>query len=459
MEVSDKVKMAAFLWLEGLGEACCLHRVVLLCLRSNNLLMRTGQCFLLNGFIFLGSIFVLNSVVIPALWWILPGQCSQFVSHELCDLGGTLKFYSFLRLALIQLCYVLWFYPLYVFSIVLSTICDKLWPLKRISVAKSSKLLHMSSLVQFCFLVTPLREASEADSQASALRSIQLLRLVTDGIEDPKLKPVQVYSVNLNQISMTSESVYNDIAKYGYAAMGRSKLTVEKGSSQNNSPSIQDAHHVKGPSGLGGVMIGIGQQVYSILLLSVFFLEVYATGFIPYIGKLINFFLLSWMYAYYCFEYKWNFNEVALDRRLDYFESYWPFFAGFGSPCVLAIFFFSPLVSYGIMAILFPLFVLTATGSESEQEISFEKHKWRAAGVERLPIFYVADKVSLNDSVILAYDKKLMFLDSQPISGSLYVIQSCGCYLFYHWKKGTRCKTEKNNKVVVVSYSGIADDK
>ncbi|XP_047150345.1 protein EI24 homolog isoform X2 [Vigna umbellata] len=200
MEVSDKVKMAASLWLEGFGEACCLHRVVLLCMRSHNLLMRTGQCFLLNGFIFLGSIFVLKSVVIPALWWILPGQCSQFVSHELCDLGGTLKFYSFLRLALIQLCYVLWFYPLYVFSIVLSTI----W--------------------------------------------------------------------------------YNDIAKYGYAAMGRSKLTVEKGSSQNNSPSMQDAHHVKGPSGLGGVMIGIGQQVYSILLLGVFFLEVYATGYIPYIG-------------------------------------------------------------------------------------------------------------------------------------------------------------------------------
>lgn len=60
----------------------------------------------LKIFKFLCSIFVLNSVVIPALWWILPGQCSQFVSHELCDLGGTLKFYSFLRLALIQLCYV-----------------------------------------------------------------------------------------------------------------------------------------------------------------------------------------------------------------------------------------------------------------------------------------------------------------------------------------------------------------
>ncbi|KAG4950719.1 hypothetical protein JHK85_044586 [Glycine max] len=362
MEVSAKVKVGGFLWLEGLVEACCLHRVVILCMRSNNLLMRTGQCFLLNGFIFLGSIFVLNSVVIPALWWILPDQSSQFVSHKLCDLGGTLKFYSFVRLALIQLFYVLWFYPLYVFSIVLSTIWD------------------------------PKPRPYTFSKSFESVGGIWLVRGKNYGYNTTSHSTIS--STLVEAVYGFPPSEYNDIAKYGYAAMGRSKFTVEKGSSQNNSPTLQNAHHVKGPSGLGGVMIGIGQQVYSILLLSVFFLEVYATGFIPYIGKLLNFLLLSWMYAYYCFEYKWNFNEVALDRRLDYFESYWPFFAGFGSPCVLAIFFFSPLVSYGIMAILFPLFVLTATGSESEQEISFEKHRWRAAGVERLPIFYVADKVS-----------------------------------------------------------------
>ncbi|KAK7246892.1 hypothetical protein RIF29_41762 [Crotalaria pallida] len=301
--VEGRIKRIAWFWVEGFREACCLHRVLIFSLRSKMLLVRTGQCFLLNGFIFLGSMLVLNSVIIPALCWILPSHHPQF--------GAIFNFYSFLRLSLIHLFYVLWFYPLYVFSIVLSTI----W--------------------------------------------------------------------------------YNDIAKYGYAAMGRSKITAEKGSSQNDSTTVQnEQHHVKRPSGLGGVMIGIGEQVYSILLLSVFFLEVYATGFIPYIGKVLNFVLLSWMYAYYCFEYKWNFNEVALDKRLDYFESYWAFFAGFGSPCVLAIFFFSPLVSYGIMAILFPLFVLTATGSKAEQEISFDKSKWRDAGMERLPIFYLADKVS-----------------------------------------------------------------
>ncbi|KAF7803598.1 protein EI24-like protein isoform X1 [Senna tora] len=305
-----KLKLAAFLWLEGFKEACCLHRVVILCSRSRKLLVRTGQCFLLNGFIFLGSLFVLNSVVIPTLQWILPDQCSQFDSQKICDIGGSLKFYSFLRSGLIQFLYVFWFYPLYVFSIVLST----LW--------------------------------------------------------------------------------YNDIAKYGYDAMGRSKSTKEESSSQIKSSEKPNTSHIKRLSGLGGVMIGIGEQVYSILLLSVFFLKVYATGFIPFIGKVLNFLLLSWMYAYYNFEYKWNFNEVALDRRLDYFESSWAFFAGFGSPCVLAIFFFSPLVSYGIMAILFPLFVLTATGSRAEQEISFEKSKWRGARVGRLPIFYIADKVS-----------------------------------------------------------------
>ncbi|XP_028805051.1 protein EI24 homolog isoform X1 [Neltuma alba] len=306
-----KLKLAALLWLEGFKEACCLHRVVILCSRSRKLLVRTGQCFLLNGLIFLGSLFVLNSVVIPTLQWILPDQCSQFSSRKLCGFGGILKFYSFLRRGLIHFFYVFWFYPLYVFSIILSAI----W--------------------------------------------------------------------------------YNDIAKHGYDAIDRSKSPAEEGSSQTKSSDKANASNIKRLSGLGRFMIETGELVYSIILLSVFFLKVYATGFIPFIGKMLNFLLLSWMYAYYCFEYKWNFNKVPLDKRLDYFQSSWAFFSGFGSPCVLAIFFFSPLVSYGIMAILFPLFVLTATGSKVDQEISFEKSKWRGVRMGRLPIFHIAHKVSM----------------------------------------------------------------
>ncbi|XP_022151942.1 protein EI24 homolog isoform X2 [Momordica charantia] len=295
--LGEKLKRASRLWLDGFLEACCLHRVVILCRRSKKLLTRTGQCFLLNGFIFLGSLLILNSVVIPTLQWILPDQHSMINSHQLGVFGGTLKLYSFLRLGLIHLFYLFWFYPLYIFSFILSNI----W--------------------------------------------------------------------------------YNDIARHGFAAMGQSEPIVVDPVSSNTAQTERSI-------GLGKVVIGIGEQLYSLLLINSFFLEVYATGLLPFVGKALNFLLLSWMY-------KWNLSEVSLDRRLDYFESNWAFFAGFGSPCVLAIFFFSPLVSYGVMAILFPLFVLTATGSVAENDIYSQRTTWKCAGLGRLPIFYAADTLSM----------------------------------------------------------------
>ncbi|THG05333.1 hypothetical protein TEA_003006 [Camellia sinensis var. sinensis] len=180
------------------------------------------------------------SVIIPTLQWILPDQCPQTVSQEPCSFDGILELYSSLRLGLLQLVYVLWFYPLYIFSFIISS----MW--------------------------------------------------------------------------------YNDIAKYGFLANAKSGNTVTELSS---SPK---ATQTDKPTDLGGVMIGIAEQVYSVLLLNVFFLEVFVTGYIPYFGKVLNFLLLSWMYAYYCFEYKWNFSGLSLDKRLDFFESNWAFFAGFG---------------------------------------------------------------------------------------------------------------------------------
>ncbi|XP_015580744.1 protein EI24 homolog isoform X2 [Ricinus communis] len=331
-ELTTKVKQASLLWLEGFREACCLHRVVILCYRSRKLLIRTGQCFLLNGFIFLGSMFVLNSVVIPTLQWILPDRHSDISSQESLTSGSILKLYSFLRLGLIQLFYVFWFYPLYLFSFILSNI----W--------------------------------------------------------------------------------YNEISKYGFSAMGKNEQNILEFSSQNEATTTSESKvPTEKPAGLGGVMIGIGEQVYSILLLSFFFLEVYATGFIPFMGKAVNFILLSWMYAYYCFEYKWNLSEVALDRRLDFFESNWAFFAGFGSPCVLAIFFFSPLISYGVMAILFPLFVLTATGSRAEQLIFTQRRKWKGVGLGRLPIFYAADTLSMRILSLVHLESQEQMQDNKAL--------------------------------------------
>ncbi|XVF00605.1 hypothetical protein REPUB_Repub04eG0015000 [Reevesia pubescens] len=328
---TTKLKQASLLWVQGFREACCLHRVIVLCLRSKKLLIRTGQCFLLNGFIFLGSLFVLNSVVIPILQWILPDHYSQISSEDMSKFDGVFKSYTFLRGLLVQLFYVFWFYPLYVFSIILST----LW--------------------------------------------------------------------------------YNDIAKHGFAAMGRSGPSVVESSKQNDALTSDNKEHTARPAGLGGIMIGIGEQVYSVLLLSFFFLEVYATGFIPYVGKALNFLLLSWMYAYYCFEYKWNFSEWGLEKRLDFFESNWAFFAGFGSPCVLAIFFFSPLLSYGVMAILFPLFVLTATVTKAEQVISTQRRRWNGEELGKLPVFYAVDTLLLRVLSLFSFESREQAQDNKTL--------------------------------------------
>ncbi|KAF0893121.1 hypothetical protein E2562_023160 [Oryza meyeriana var. granulata] len=264
--LASQAKPAAVLWLAGFLQAARLHRVVSFCASSRPLSVRISQCFLLNGFIYLGSLLTLKSVVIPILSWILPEECSPLQGQHLCDRTVAVPTYSFLRSVLIQIFYVFWFYPLYIFSFVLST----LW--------------------------------------------------------------------------------YNDIAKHALDVVKNKSLDATK---------ALDAHTIsesmERPEGFDGVAIGIGEQVYSILLLTIFFIEVTVIGYIPYFGKAMNFLLLSLMYAYYCFEYKWNFFAVSLNERLDFFESNWAFFAGFGSPCVLPIFFFSPLTSYGVMAVLYPL--------------------------------------------------------------------------------------------------------
>lgn len=195
--------------------------------------------------------------------------------------------------------------------------------------------------------------------------------------------------------------------------MGRSGQSSKELSRQDET--LQNTEQKGRLPGLGGVMIVIGEQVYSMLLLSFFFVEVNAIGFLPYIGKGFNFLLLSWMYAYYCFEYKWNFSEVGLDKRLDFFESNWAFFAGFGSPCVLAYFFFSPLVAYGVMAILYPLFVLTATASGAEEVISSKRRSWKGAGFGRLPIFYVADALSMKVLSFFSFDSQQQIQDDKVL--------------------------------------------
>uniref|UniRef100_A0A0E0KQU3 Uncharacterized protein n=1 Tax=Oryza punctata TaxID=4537 RepID=A0A0E0KQU3_ORYPU len=299
--LASQAKPAAVLWLAGFLQAARLHRVVSFCASSRPLSVRIAQCFLLNGFIFLGS---------------------QLQGQLLCDRTVAVATYSFLRSVLIQIFYLCVEY----------------------------------TLVRMDYYFTILK--------------IPISHILNSG--EPNYPFV----------------MYNDIAKHALDVVKRKSLDATK---------ALDAHTIsestERPEGFDEVAIGIGEQVYSILLLTIFFIEVSVIGYIPYFGKPMNFLLLSLMYAYYCFEYKWNFFAVSLNERLDFFESNWAFFAGFGSPCVLPIFFFSPLTSYGVMAILYPLFVLTAAGTQAEKVIDQLKPS-HGGKLQRIPVFFIAKRLT-----------------------------------------------------------------
>ncbi|KAJ7571683.1 hypothetical protein O6H91_01G172500 [Diphasiastrum complanatum] len=324
------------MWWAGFKDACSLQRAFLFCRRSRIVWIKTGQCFLLNGLIFLGSVLALQKVVVPTLNHLLNFQLqSSLESHSVMEGEPSITSKAFphaLQSVLIAICYVFWLYPLYIISFVINCI----W-YNEIARHAFEAIDHV-----------PKRSYSNSQAAESGLK------------------------------------------------LGKGVDTVKTRSMKSG---VFDS-----------VVLGIGEQIYSMIMVSAFFIEVFLVSFIPYIGKFLYFLLLSWLYAYYCFDYKWNFARWSLEKRLVFFETNWAFFAGFGSPCVLATFFFSPLVSAGVMAILFPLFVLVATGSQPELVVGSSKIVMESSQLRRLPIFYLANHITL--PLLSLLQQRLSFVPS-----------------------------------------------
>eukprot|EP00798_Chlamydomonas_sp_ICE-L_P029131 gene29130-32349_t len=70
------------------------------------------------------------------------------------------------------------------------------------------------------------------------------------------------------------------------------------------------------------------QELSRSLLFIVFYVEVWALGLVPYAGKALVFLMLSWLYAFFCYDYSWSLCGVRLHERLAFVEMYWPFYAG-----------------------------------------------------------------------------------------------------------------------------------
>jgi etoposide-induced 2.4 mRNA len=106
-------------------------------------------------------------------------------------------------------------------------------------------------------------------------------------------------------------------------------------------------------------------------------------------AEVFKFIQLSWLYAFYCFDCKWSLRgKWGITKRVQVFETYWVYMSGFGTPFTLAFYFFPYLVSNGIFALAYPIFLILAVRAKPQKT---DDAKYIPS---HLPLFWAADKLN-----------------------------------------------------------------
>ncbi|GAB4821815.1 hypothetical protein N2152v2_008861 [Parachlorella kessleri] len=184
---------------------------------------------------------------------------------------------------------------------------------------------------------------------------------------------------------------YNEIAELVVAAAQRRLLQQRAEREGVVLPAREEVIKVHRPD----MLTFLSQEVYRLLLTSALFVQVLLLGLIPVIGPPLGFVGMSWLYALYCFDYKWSLHSVPLEARLRFFEQHWAFFAGFGAVTVLPMMFGSFYTGAALVGVLFPLFIMLAADSSPKR-----RHDEVLAAIPgshqptRVPVFWAATRMA-----------------------------------------------------------------
>ncbi|KXS12613.1 EI24-domain-containing protein [Gonapodya prolifera JEL478] len=78
------------------------------------------------------------------------------------------------------------------------------------------------------------------------------------------------------------------------------------------------------------------------------------------LGDVLSVAHMTWLISLYSFEYRWNEQGWDVERRTDFVEGRWAYFAGFGLPCALATYYVPQLIGAAVFALVFPGFIIMA---------------------------------------------------------------------------------------------------
>jgi hypothetical protein len=203
--------------------------------------------------------------------------------------------------------------------------------------------------------------------------------------------PLWFYSVFSNALS------HQAIASAMLHRHGRSGRNASITIASRTSPTPR--HISNSSSSSSSATSDVASVVYRMLVFGVFQLICFSSGFLPWIGWVLQGALYSWTFSTYCFEYKWRArNKMTLLQCLEYFESRWLYFVGFGMPLTL-VSYVSPSywISYPIVQISIPLFCASAIAGPDPVEQLF---------VPRLHLRAVTDAAILRPLVSFVQSKR-----------------------------------------------------
>jgi etoposide-induced 2.4 mRNA len=134
---------------------------------------------------------------------------------------------------------------------------------------------------------------------------------------------------------------------------------------------------------LKAILIGLSDLIFRTIVIAALSIEASLLSYIPYIGSVISFAHLCWLFSMYCFDYRWSHMGWSTQYRVSYFEKHWAYFMGYGAPLALITVSLPTFVSLGLYALTFPIFVILATVAKPVKRLG----RVDLASHARLPIF------------------------------------------------------------------------
>ncbi|KAI0811169.1 etoposide-induced protein 2.4-domain-containing protein [Irpex lacteus] len=114
------------------------------------------------------------------------------------------------------------------------------------------------------------------------------------------------------------------------------------------------------PATYSGILNSIATSAYRGVMIFTAVVVSFALQYIPFVGTAAGFGFMSWIDAYYCFEFTWIARGYPLARRLRFLEERWAYFLAFGLPPTALCMWGSTLANAAIFALVYPAYIIMA---------------------------------------------------------------------------------------------------